>query len=353
MVNISRRRATQALAALAAAPLWGCGEQPRAKVLALTGRTMAGTYGVKIARAGAMSAAAAAALGRDLFAAVDAVDRGMSTYRTDSELSRLNRHAVEVPLAVSPSLAEVLAAARQVSAASDGAFDVTVGALVDAWGFGPTQDRRRPAADEIARLRDQVGWKSLVLDPAAGTVTKTGLAVYADLSGIAQGYGADRIAAALEARGFGDYLVEVSGEVRARGVNGDGVPWRIGIERPDGTGERRSHYIVPLANLSLATSGDYRNYFELGGRRYSHEIDPETGEPVAHRLASVTAVHPVCALADAWATALFVLGPARGRDLAVAQGLPAYFISRAADGTLVGSPTPAFVALGGRAVGRG
>lgn len=354
MVNISRRRATQALAALAAAPLFGgCGDRPRAKLAAFTGRTMAGTYAIKVARGGAMSAAAEAALGRELFAAVDVIDRGMSTYRPDSELSRLNRHRADTPFAMSAELGEVLAAARAVSAASGGAFDVTVGSLVNAWGFGPTARTRRPAIEELVRLRARVSWESLVLDPAARTVTKTRPEVYVDLSAIAQGYGADRIAAALGARGFGDYLVEVSGEVRARGVNADGVPWRIGIERPDGAGVRKPRYVVPLAGLALATSGDYRNYFEQDGRRYSHEIDPRTGEPVAHRLASVTVVHPDCALADAWATALFVLGELRGREVAIAQGVPAYFIGRAADGTLVDAPTPAFAALGGHPVERG
>jgi len=354
MVNISRRRATQALAAVVVAPLFGgCGRPPRAKLAVFNGRTMAGTYTIRIARAGTMSGAAEAALERELFAAVDAVDRGMSTYRPDSELSRLNRQAAEAPFVASPELGEVLGMARAVSAASNGAFDVTVGPLVDAWGFGPAKGARPPSAEDIARLRARVGWESLVLDPVVQTITKTRPEARADLSGIAQGYGADRIARALEERGFGDYLVEVSGEMRTRGTNAEGVPWRIGIERPDGAGERRPHYIVPLAGLSLATSGDYRNYFDLDGRRYSHEIDPKTGEPVAHRLASVSVVHPVCALADAWATALFVLGEARGREVAVAEGLPAYFISRAADGTLIDAPTPAFAALGGGAAGRG
>jgi thiamine biosynthesis lipoprotein len=353
MVNLSRRRATQALAAVAAAPfVGGCGDR-RPRSLAFTGRTMAGTYAIKIARAGALSAAAEAALGHELFAAVDAVDRGMSTYRPDSELSRLNRHAAETPFTASAELVGVLAKARAVSAASHGAFDVTIGPLVNAWGFGPTNGARPPAPEEVARLRARVSWASLVVDPAAGTVTKTRPEAYVDLSGIAQGHGADRIAGALDAKGFGDYLVEVSGEVRARGLNPAGAPWRIGIERPDGAGARAVHLIVPLADRSLATSGDYRNYFERDGRRYSHEIDPATGEPVTHRLASVTVVHPDCALADAWATALFVLGAARGREAAVAQGLPAYFIGRAADGTLVDAPTPAFAALGGHVAGRG
>jgi thiamine biosynthesis lipoprotein len=169
---------------------------------------------------------------------------------------------------------------------------------------------------------------------------------YVDLSGIAQGFGADRVAAALEARGFGDFLVDVSGEVRAQGVNAEGVPWRIGIERPDAP-DRMPHLVVPLAGQALATSGDYRNWFEHDGRRYSHEIDPALGAPVTHRLASVSVVHADCALADAWATALFVLGPERGLAAAEREGLAAYFITRAPGG-FVEHQTPAFAALGGR-----
>lgn len=352
MVDSSRRRTAQALAAFAAAPLVaGCGERPRSKLAMFSGRTMAAGYTVKIAGAGPMSAAAERSLGEALFAAVDAVDRGMSTFRADSELSQLNHHAGDAPFALSPGLAEVLGKAQAVSAASGGAFDVTIGPLVNAWGFGPQARAGVPAPETLARLRARVNWRSLALDARAGNVAKARPDAYVDLSGIAQGYGADRIAAALEARGIGDYLVDVSGEVRARGLNADGVAWRVGIERPDGRA-RALHYVVPLANRALATSGDYRNFFEQDGRRYSHEIDPDTGAPVAHRLASVSVVHPDCALADAWATALFVLGPVRGREVALAEGLAAYFIARGADGALLDAWTPAFTALGGRPAAR-
>jgi FAD:protein FMN transferase len=351
MIDFSRRRATLAIGALAATPfVAGCDKRASARLLTLTGETMAGEYTVKIARPGALSAAAERALAQELFAAIDAVDQGMSTYRPDSELTRLNGHHSETPLPVSNPLADVLDTAREVSAGSNGAFDVTVGGLVDAWGFGPPGRVDPPAMARIATLREQVSWRSLIVDRNAGTVTKQRHDALVDLSGIAQGYGSDRIAAALETRGFGDYMVEVSGEVRARGMNADGVPWRIGIERPDGGPQRLLQYVVPLVNRALATSGDYRNFFERDGRRYSHEIDPASGEPVLHHLGSVTVVFPGCALADAWATALFVLGPQKGVALAREQGIAAYFIVRKPAGELVQIATPAFAALGGRSV---
>jgi thiamine biosynthesis lipoprotein len=348
MIDHARRRTTGALAALALAPLLGaCADRSRARLATFSGSTMAGTYAVKVARPGRLSAAAEQALAQEIFAAVDAVDRAMSTYRHDSELARLNRHGADRAFAASPALAEVLAKAYAVSAASDGAFDVTIGPLVNAWGFGPPGRAALPSADDIARLRVRVGWRSIALDAASGAVRKARPDAYADLSGIAQGYGADRIAAVLEARGFGDYLAEVSGEVRARGVNADGVPWRIGIERPDAP-DRTPHLVLPLADRALATSGDYRNWFEHDGLRYSHEVDPATGAPARHALASVSVAYPDCALADAWATALFVLGPESGYALAERERMAAYFIVRAPGGAFVERQTTAFAALGGR-----
>jgi thiamine biosynthesis lipoprotein len=166
----------------------------------------------------------------------------------------------------------------------------------------------------------------------------------ADLGGIAQGYGVDAAAAVLDRHGVEHYLVEVSGEVRTRGLNAEGEAWRIGIEQPDAIPQRARH-IVPLSGRSMATSGDYRNYFEQNGRRYSHEIDPATGAPISHALASVTVVTESCVRADALATALIVLGPERGPALAEASGLAAQFIVRRGS-ELVDRETQAFAALG-------
>ena len=165
---------------------------------------------------------------------------------------------------------------------------------------------------------------------------------------MAKGYGVDRAALALEALGLADYMVEVGGEIRTRGLNARREPWQLAIERPDAM-PQQALLVVPLAGRALATSGDYRNYFIEGGRRYSHEIEPVSAEPVAHTLASVSVVADDCMLADAWSTALFVLGPQRGLRTAEQLGLAAYFVQRRPDASFGEFATPAFMALGARA----
>ncbi len=275
--------------------------------------------------------------------ALDAVDRRMSTFRADSELSRLNRHG-EASFALSPELCAVLGHAERVSRATTGAFDVTAGPLVNAWGFGPARTPRIPSRDELQALRGQVGFAALGLDARAGTVRKGHRAMFVDLSGIAKGHGVDRAGEALERLGIADYVVELGGELRARGRNAQGAPWRVAIEEPQG-GPPVPRSVVPLEDLAMATSGDYRIYFERGGRRYCHEIDPVSAEPVRHALTSVTVVAKDCASADAMATALMVLGPERGHALAERTGLAASFIARGAHGTFDERSTRAFAAL--------
>ncbi len=327
----------------------GCGTGgTTANALAFGGPTMGSSYTVKIAGSPLSSALEASARGA-VAAALDGVVARMSTYLDDSDVARLNRHDATTPLALSADTVAVLALAQQVSAASDGAFDVTVAPAVDAWGFGPSRDRRVVPDDELAHLRPQVGWRRLQLDAAASTVRKAAPDVAVDLSGIAKGYAVDRAARALDDLGFADYLVEAGGELRTRGRNAQGQPWQIAIERPDAV-PQRAQRIVPLADLAMATSGDYRIYFERDGVRYCHEIDPATARPVRHALASVTVVGTACAAADAWATALFVLGPDRGYALAEAHGLAAHFIVREGAETFREFSTPAFATLGSRGV---
>ncbi len=273
-------------------------------------------------------------------AALDGVNAKMSTYQADSELSRFNAAPGVEPFQVSPDTAEVFRIARRVSEESNGTFDITVGPLVNAWGFGPETFTAPPDDGALAVLRERVGWEKVTVNPN-NTLVKSRPDVYCDLSAVAKGYGVDKAADALDALGIANYMVEVGGEVRARGLNPDGKPWRIGIEKPT-EGERSVQEVVGLSGMAMATSGDYRNFREQDGRRISHEIDPRTGRPVTHMLASATVLHPSCALADAYATALMVLGPEDGYDFAVKLDLPACLIVRNQDGTFSIARTPRF-----------
>jgi FAD:protein FMN transferase len=310
-----------------------------------SGFTMGSMYRVKIAGrrvSDALQAAAADAVA----AALAGVDFAMSTHRPHSELSRFNAHVSTAPFALSADTLAVFELARSVSSATAGAFDVTVGPLVDAWGFGPGRQQRLVDQRETRALERRVGWEMLKVDRTAGTLAKTRGHVRADLSGIAKGYGVDKAAQALDALGIEHYLIDAGGEVRTRGRNARGAPWQVAIEEPL-SGPRRPRFVLPLSDLAIATSGDYRIFFEHEGRRYSHEIDPATGRPIDNRLTSVSVVASNGALADALGK-LIVLGPERGYARAVEKGVAAHFIVREPDGSLHDIMTPAFAALGGK-----
>lgn len=313
------------------------------------GLAMGSSYTVKIAAPG-LSAAAQAAAQQAVAGALAEVVALMSHYDAGSELSRLNRQPPGLPLAVSEPTLRVFQVAESVKAASAGAFDVTIGRAVDAWGFGPSGPAHRvlPAATLAALQREHVA-DALGLDARAGTVTRRA-PVLANLSGVAKGFGVDRAAQALEALGLADYMVEVGGEIRTRGHNARGLPWQLAIERPDAM-PQQALLVVPLSGRALATSGDYRNFFLEGGRRYSHEIDPASAEPVRHALASVSVVAADCTSADAWSTALFVLGPQQGLATARRLGLAAHFVMRRTGGGFEQVTTEAFQALGSRPAG--
>lgn len=307
-------------------------EQGRA---VLSGPTMGTTFNVVLAGE-RFDMDALAQLQTSIDAELQAVNAEMSTYLKDSELSRFNDGPARTDFAASPHLIEVVALAKQVTQQSGGAFDVTVGPLVDAWGFGPGDQTPRLLSDaEIEQLRAVVGDDKLELDRASGQLRKSVAGLRVDLSAIAKGHGCDRVSAVLEAAGWTNYMVEIGGEVWARGSSPSGEPWKVGIERPtnDAAGSRTVQAVVRVRDAAVATSGDYRNYWEHEGVRYSHTIDPRTGRPITHTLASVTVIHPEsAALADAWATALNVLGPAEGLALAERLGLAAYFLVRTDDG---------------------
>ena len=268
----------------------------------------------------------------EVFAEVNAT---LSTYDPSSELSRFNQYESTSPVAASPMLCEVIALAADVGEATGGAFDVTVGPLVGLWGFGSTAGdgagARTPDAATLAATRSQVGRDKLIVDRVAGTLRKSAPELAVDVDGIAPGFAVDRVAERFEDIGVQRYLIELGGELRGRGLSPDRRPWRVAIEAPLG-GERRLYALVALDGQGLSTSGDYRDARIVDGRRVSHTIDPRTGAPVGHRLASVTVVQGTAALADAYATALMVLGPQEGFELATRMGIPALFIVRSEDG---------------------
>jgi len=277
-------------------------------------------------------------------AELDRVNAWMSTYRRDSEISRFNRHESADWFPVSAETVHVVETARRVSVMTDGAFDVTVGPLVNLWSFGPeTREPRVPPEAEIARRRARVGYRRIEIRDEPPALRKTRPDLTLDLSAIAKGFGVDQVAEALEKSGVSDYLVEIGGEVRARGVKSDGTAWRIGVEKPL-PGRRELERVLEIRDRAVATSGDYRNFFEVDGKRYGHTIDPRTGRPVEHELGAVTVVEQTCMRADALATALMVLGPEKGHDLAVARGWAALFQVRGQRGIEI-RETPAFAAL--------
>lgn len=257
---------------------------------------------------------------------LEEVDAAMSTWRADSELSRFNARRTTDWVPISPALHAVLQTALALSTLTDGAFDVTVGPVVNLWGFGPTRRPSTPPADSaLAAARERVGYRLLEVADDPPRLRKRRVDVYIDLSAIAKGYAVDRVADWLRQTGHGDFLVEIGGELSSRGRRADGTPWQVGVAWPEADTAEVAR-VIALENTALATSGDYRQYFEFEGRRYSHEIDPATGRPITHALASVTVLDAACMRADALATGLLVLGPERGPALARRLGIAALFL---------------------------
>jgi len=258
---------------------------------------------------------------RAIRGAVERVDGLMSTYKPDSELSRFNQGPGGVGVPVSAETALVVEAALGVAASSDGAFDPTVMPLVDLWGFGPAgRELEAPSAEALAAARALTGWQRVqVAQDAEGrpTLRKEDTGIRLDLSAIAKGYGVDAACEALEALGLVDYLIEVGGELRCHGQAPSGEAWRIGIDAPgdmSAPGAALQTVLTP-GNAAVATSGDYRNFRQIDGERISHTIDPRSGHPLSHGLASVSILAPTCMLADALATACMVLGPEAALEL--------------------------------------
>jgi len=289
----------------------------------LTGPTMGTTYSIKyVDITGAINQAE---VGSNVAQLLDYLDGAMSTYQDQSELNRLNDSPVGDPFPVSSMLWQVLLIAEQVFDETKGAFDPTVGPLVDLWGFGPVDtDDRVPTQIEIDALLADVGFNYLKFIPFTQSVEKL-RDIRIDLSAIAKGFAAERVADLLVDMGITDFLVEIGGELRGGGVNIAGQPWRIAVEAPALVrGEIKK--VISLTDMGVATSGDYRNYFETDGVRYSHTIDPRTGRPIVHNLASVTVVVEDATQADALATGYMVLGQREALLMANHDGVAAFFL---------------------------
>jgi FAD:protein FMN transferase len=276
-------------------------------------------------------------------ALLEKVNGQMSTYQKDSELSLFNQNTSTDWIAVSPELHEVLKEANKISQLSNGVFDVTVGPLVNLWGFGPEEMSLSPPDDAVIKDKlNQIGYNRLKFKDDGLFAKKDNPKLYVDLSAIAKGYGVDQVGLLLERLGLMDYMVEIGGEIRVKGKNNQGQPWQIAVEKP--TVERRAiEKILAITDTGMATSGDYRNYFEVDGVRFSHTIDPRTGRPIDHKLASVTILSDTSMEADGLATAIMVLGPDEGYKFAELNQIAAFFIIKSDQG-FIERMSSAFVA---------
>ena len=331
---MSRRTVWLILAVLLLAALgfwrqwWG--RHPDA--LTLRGETMGTTYSVRVADRSAISAERLQAL---LDVRLRQINASMSTWDPHSEITRINAAPIDTPLQLSADLRTVLGAALVLSRATDGAFDPTVGPLVNLWGFGPNHATADPLPGAVAEVKRRIGYRHAELEGDVLTKTRQGLQL--DLSAIAKGFAVDALAQVLEANRITDYVVEIGGDLVVRGHNAQGQPWAIGIERPDEDAPPGDalQAVVRLTSGALATSGTYRHFRHTKAGLRHHIIDPRTGYPTNPTLAEVSVYAPNCMTADGIATALMVLGVREGLAWVEARpGIEALFVEEGADGKL-------------------
>lgn len=311
------------------------------RMMQMSGPTMGTSWEVSLASPTGVDPTA---LLGDIEAVLGTIVAQMSTWRPDSVLSAFNGAPAGCRVELPEPCLSVLAAALDWARVTGGAFDPTVGPLVDLWGFGPVPPVGRPPLDEARRHTQQrLGWARVELDAVARTARQPG-GVALDLSAIAKGYAVDAVVQTLRAHGVESALVDIGGELRGIGVKPDGLPWWVQLECPDDDAGTRPDLVLGLCDLAVATSGDYRRYFEHDGRRYAHTIDPGTGAAAMTGLAAVSVVHSACMAADALSTALMVLGVEAGLAFCIRHNVAAVFQRRSPDG-LVEYMSPAFSAL--------
>jgi len=299
-------------------------------MIEITGFSMGTSYSIKIVKQ--PGSPDSGSLRGQIEKLLSDIDERMSTYLTGSEVSEFNSYQKTDWFSVSQLTFEVVKEGLRISQLSQGAFDITIGGLVELWGFGSKEQKEVvPDKKTLAQLLRNVGYKKIELREKPPAIRKIDSNIVIDLSAIAKGYAVDRVTQYLEGIGVENFLVEVGGEIRTRGLKQKLQPWRVAIERPL-SGKRSVYRVVAMNNMAMATSGDYRNFFELNGTRYSHTLDPKTGRPIRHELASVTVIHRSCMTADGLATTLMVLGPQSGIRFARENQIAALFISRAGSG---------------------
>jgi thiamine biosynthesis lipoprotein len=304
-----------------------CTEPAGDNGLVLSGRTMGTTYTVRGTNCGSVDCADIELAMKER---LTQLTLRLSHYESSSELSRFNEYDGTDWFAVSEDLARVVDYAQSVSRLSEGAFDISVGPAVDAWGFGPSVTAGvPPAAESLRELQQHSGYRKLEARTTPPALRKTDPLLRLDLSAIAKGYAVDQLAYLLESSGVRNYLVEIGGELRTAGVRADGKPWRIGIQQPGGDAE--IEFVVLPGDSAVATSGDYQNFYIVDERRISHTIDPATGAPVEQGLASAPVIAPDAMQADALATALMVLGPERAAGFADRHGIAMLLLVRDGD----------------------
>ncbi|MHC8298955.1 FAD:protein FMN transferase [Pseudomonas sp. ZS1P83] len=305
--------------------LTGCGNGDSME--SFGGPTMGSTYSIKYLRHAGLPAPAEVRVQVEKILAE--VDQQMSTYRSDSDIGRFNDLPANRCQKMPAPILKLVRVAERLSEQSEGSFDLTVEPLLNLWGFGPqAREEKIPGAQALAEVRQRVGYQHLRID---GDQLCKDAAVEVDFNSIAAGYAVDTIAAKLEGMGIHSYLAEATGELKAAGKKLDGSLWRIALEEPRDD-QQVAERIIAVDGYGVSTSGDYRNYFEQDGRRYSHTFDARTGAPVLHTLASVTVIHPSALMADGLSTLLLILGPERGWDYAEKHDIGAFFVIRADTG---------------------
>lgn len=302
--------------------LWAFSCSPKKQVYSFQGETMGTYYSVKVA---ADSDLDRTKLSAHIESRLKRLNSIFSTYDPGSELSKLNQAKAKTVVEITDEMEDVLLTSKEVYQKTQGYFDVTVGPVVNAWGFGPESAVERPDLAELEDLEAKIGMDLFEVKDG-NKFEKSKKDLYIDLSAIAKGYAVDRLFASLQEKGFKSILVEIGGETRALGRKPSGAPWLVGIEKPSDKLGQEIQAVVKLEDLAIATSGSYRNFKEYGDQVFSHTIDPTTLRPAQHKLISVTVLAPACAIADAYATAMLAMGVEKALLLAKKLRLPAYFL---------------------------